>query len=405
MVEVEAEAAEQVGDDVAHRVERLDVGGVEEHQPLAPVARGLDGAARGVEAARAGQRLHPRLARERRAGGEVAHRHVPARAVGARDRGHHVRLVEREPDRAAEGRVAEGRDEVVRPQRGDGAEHLHLLDGDLAVAAQQGEEVEGRVLPPIHLARLQGGRGGGGVGDDAPLDAVEARDLAAREHLRGLLPRHVGGVALVHGARAGHPLAADKPVWPAAHRLGDLGEGVRRGVPLRHHEHRRDLRQRVEEVREGAVEAELHAPVVERARLGQRGGGELAEAVAPRPALEGGDGVARAHRFAVVEAQALAQGDRDVPPLRVPDVPFGHLRLRRQVRAHAVERVVHVVAVVAGDPGRGPNRVEAGEVRVRHEAQSPRRLRPRRGGKARRTGGEDGVASGRAHRGSSTFGQ
>ncbi len=199
MVQVEAEAAEHVGDHVAHRVERADIGRVQEGQPLAAVARGLDGAARGVEAARRGHVPHACVACERRARREEPDGRVPAGAVRAGDGQHHVRLVERGPDGAAEGRIVERRDQVVHPQRGEGAELLQLLDGHLPVAREERHQVEGRLLPPIHLAGLERGGVAHAAREQPGEHRRAVRRRAAARVVGGL--RHHGGAA--HGGRRG----------------------------------------------------------------------------------------------------------------------------------------------------------------------------------------------------------
>ena len=132
------------------------------------------------------------------------------------------------------------------------------------------------------------------------------------------------------------------------------------------------LADRVQEPREGALEADAERPVVGRLVAVHRGAEGAAEGVAPAPALQARGAVARAHRLAVVEAQALAQPDRPGPAVAAGVVAFRHLRLRAHGAVHAVERVEDVVAVLHGDQRGREDRVERDEVGRGHEAQCAR---------------------------------
>ena len=132
------------------------------------------------------------------------------------------------------------------------------------------------------------------------------------------------------------------------------------------------LADRVQEPRERALEADAERPVVGRLVAVHRGAEGAAEGVAPAPALQARGAVARAHRLAVVEAQALAQPDRPGPAVAAGVVAFRHLRLRAHGAVHAVERVEDVVAVLHGDQRGREDRVERDEVGRGHEAQCAR---------------------------------
>ena len=100
------------------------------------------------------------------------------------------------------------------------------------------------------------------------------------------------------------------------------------------------------------------------------------------------DHVAREHRRSVMKPQSLAQGDDPTPAVILDDVSGGHLRPHREVLVHAIERVVHQVAMIAcrsracevtnccrgGDLHRGPATcfVRHGEVnRLAVEPETP----------------------------------
>ena len=109
--------------------------------------------------------------------------------------------------------------------------------------------------------------------------------------------------------------------------------------------------------------------------------------------LDAGHHVLRADRLAVMEAQPVAQ--RQPPELAVilDRVARDHLRLHRIVRRLPIQRVEHEVAVVAGDGGGGPDRVDHRRVAFGDEAQQLRGLgEARRGERAGRGRGEEGAA-------------
>ncbi len=112
-------------------------------------------------------------------------------------------------------------------------------------------------------------------------------------------------------------------------------------------------------------------------------GGLLAEAVALGPALERGDAVRRAHRLAVMELQPVAQGDGVEEPVLADLVLVCHLRLHFEVLVDGEQRVVHHVAVVAGDVRRRPNRIEHAQVGFGYEAERLTGLRRRISGRQR----------------------
>ena len=95
----------------------------------------------------------------------------------------------------------------------------------------------------------------------------------------------------------------------------------------------------------------------------------LAEDVALGPAFDRGDAVGRAHRRAVVELQAVAQREGVGQAVGADLVLVDHLRLDVELRVGREQHVVDHVAMVAGDVGRGPDRVEAAQVGLGHELQ------------------------------------
>jgi hypothetical protein len=74
--------------------------------------------------------------------------------------------------------------EVVEAQQAQGGQPVHPLDPLRRVAPQSARDLGRGVLEPVHLAGLQRGGGGRGVGQDPPLDAVEVRHLRAGRQAR-----------------------------------------------------------------------------------------------------------------------------------------------------------------------------------------------------------------------------
>jgi predicted amidohydrolase YtcJ len=94
-----------------------------------------------------------------------------------------------------------------------------------------------------------------------------------------------------------------------------------------------------------------------------------AHGVALAPALQAGDDVVAGDRLAVVEFQALAQLEGPQPVVGAFGPALDHLRLDLGVLVGAEQGVVDHVAVVAAHVGGGPDRVQDGQVGVRHDAQ------------------------------------
>ncbi len=181
VVHVHADLAQQVGGHVALRLGDRDVGGDQQHDLLALVARLGQQLLGLVIAARALQDVAARLRVDRRAGREEARQRLPQRLVVADDGAHVVFLAQRHHHGPARAHVVERRVEVVDAERADVAERVGDVDVEVAVALEQRHQVGDRVLPPIDLAVLQRGRLGGVVRQDQPLDAVEHHALAAGE--------------------------------------------------------------------------------------------------------------------------------------------------------------------------------------------------------------------------------
>src|SRR4029078_650454 len=91
-------------------------------------------------------------------------------------------------------------------------------------------------------------------------------------------------------------------------------------------------------------------------------------------------GILRQYRFTVVEFEVGPQ--LESPSKTVPGdaLRCNHLSLRLQLTVHAVQHVPDEESGIASDICSGPDRVEIGEIGMRHQAQGLRRraLRDRR---------------------------
>jgi hypothetical protein len=240
-----------------------------------------------------------------------------------------------------------------------------------------------RVFLPDGLPRDQRVRRGGGIRHRTPFDAVEMHDLGAGgPGDRAVAPRHVALELRVDIQRSRHALIGLEAEGAAADQLRHLAEGIGVGQALRHHgaDGNGRLAERDGQQREGVFQVEADGAVVRRGKLVRRFHQRCAEGIAPRPAADGGDAVARQHAFPIVPQQPLAQ--REVPQAAfvLDGVAIDHLRRRLEIGVHAVERVEDHVAVVAADVAGGGDGIERHQVLLRREFQRRRRLRADRCG-------------------------
>src|SRR5215468_8011736 len=78
------------------------------------------------------------------------------------------------------------------------------------------------------------------------------------------------------------------------------------------------------------------------------------------PAIDAGHRILGAHRLTVVEFERVTQPESPDEAVRRDLFGLDHLALDVERGVHAVEHVPHQQAGVAGDVGRGPDRVEIG---------------------------------------------
>ena len=298
--------------------------------------------ARTVECGHAGVVCHGRAWREEPAIG------APQRFVLAGNGKHVVGLLDRTEDCAPHSGIVERRLGGVGPQhaeRGDGGAHC---DYDIVPFAQKRQRVGGRLVPPVHLTRLQRGHGSRRVGNGVPLDAIEMRDLGAGEEawFAGRAG-HIVGELLVHVQRAQDPLGGYIAIRAATddfrHALGRLG--LRQMLGHDDREEGADLAERIWDHREWLFQTELDDLVRGCRQFIGDSEQRLAKCIALRPALQARHCVTRAHRLAVVEFQSITQ--REFPGLAIvlDDVTLDHLWLCFVVLVQAIERVEYQAAV------------------------------------------------------------
>ena len=183
--------------------------------------------------------------------------------------------------------------------------------------------------------------------------------------------RLVVGEFGVDGERARHALLRHEAERAAADHFLHLRVRVGSGKAGGHHGGHVGgvLAQRVRQQRERVLQLEHDDLVALGAQL--VGGGEqrLAERVLLAPAIDAGHAVLGQHGLVVVELEAVAQGEPPQLAVLAHHVPGDHLRAGFVLAVGAVERVEHHEAMIAGDVGGGPMRVEHGEVGLRHELQ------------------------------------
>ena len=143
-----------------------------------------------------------------------------------------------------------------------------------------------------------------------------------------------------------------------------MRSGMMKGTLLR------GLAERLEHERERLLQHEREGLVVDR-RPSRRQLGRAPGPARRACAQRSSEAMQSAERTgcAVMELEAVAQRE-GVGELVVAERPgIDHLRLRLEVLVEREQRVVDHVAVVARDVGRGPDRIEAAQIRLRDELQ------------------------------------
>ena len=172
---------------------------------------------------------------------------------------------------------------------------------------QHGGEIGLHMLVPIDLAGQQRGGGGGGIGDDFPLDPVEMRHLAARRPIRRFLSGRIPLEPRVAGGGTGHELIFEETIGAGADGVGNLFERIGLREMLRHHERDRGAAagDGVDESGNGCLQGDLYRAIV----FGDTGIDVIPHGLTygfpPRPADQTGDAVLGAHGLAVMELKTI----------------------------------------------------------------------------------------------------
>ena len=374
-VHIKANPPHQVARHLREVLQHRQVRGAQHGHPLIGIARGPQRGPRRLQAPRARQHLQPRRIGQRRARREHACRHHRQRGVRADRRIHKGALLHRRQQGAAHRRIVEGRMEKIEPQHAQIAGRVDHADLDIPVAAQQGQQIRQRGFPPIRLIILQGRPRRGRVGHDLPLDPVEMHLLGACQEIRGLTARHIAGKFVINRHIARPEQILPEPERPRASGIGDLLERVSPRHPLGHDGAHigRGFAQGPGQPGPGPLQPNANPPVIGRGDLLGQPIQPLPQYIALRPANDRGHAIAPAHRLIIVEFQPFAQRDRPGQPITADLMPRRHLRLHPVLRIQAIQQVINHEAVIAHHNRRAPNRVNAGQVGLRHKAQRPPR--------------------------------
>src|SRR5208337_5276736 len=178
-LDVYAGGAQELGGYESLAVHDRLIGGGKHHDLLTLVAGVLYQLLGLGHVALAGQRLRADLAFGRRAAGEERRTRL-ALLVAAGDGQRIIVLVDDVEQRLAHLRIIEGRKQLVEADHAHRAQRVGVLDPDVLVLGKQRNQVGRQHLPPVDLAGVERGGGGGGVRDVEPFDAVDLDDLAAR---------------------------------------------------------------------------------------------------------------------------------------------------------------------------------------------------------------------------------
>ena len=382
-IHVEPDPLQQVGPHLGDGEQARIIAGRQHHHLLAGVAGAAQQALCGCEVAR--HRLHPGIRAHRLAQAPHPHPVAPYITVLAGDGGHEIGLPDCRQNCAAHRGVVERRMQRVEAQDRLAADEILDLHRQRGIAPQGGCVVRPDIAHPVHLALLQAGDGGGGIGDDAPFHPLEMRHLAAGHVVARFRSRHVAGEALVHHARAHHALIGAVAERPAAHHLGHPAALATGHQALGQDEGRIGcgLGQRIWQQREWPLQPEFHHAVAIGAQLIELRGDLAREHIHAQPALQARHRIACQYRRAIMEAQPLAQRDPPAPAIVFHCGPGRHLRLRLAVAVQPVERVVHHVRMLNRHVRSREERVQHGHIRHGHEAQRgalcPRQVGRRQG--------------------------
>ena len=242
-----------------------------------------------------------------------------------------------------------------------------------------------RVFPIILLAGLHGIGRRRRIGNNRPFHPINPRRTATGQAIHRLLPRHIAIKLRPNRAAARVPLIGHEAERAGARGIAHLLERVRRRQPLGQHRHRplaapHGQRQK----RKGSLQPKPKPPVIQHRQFIHSCPEHLAKTIPRRPTPDGRHAISRPHRLIVMKFQARAQGEIPLPPLGRNLPALGHLRPHLAGKVHRGDIVIHHHAVIAGDHGRGPDRIQRGQIGLGNHPQRARRTalrqcRPRHG--------------------------
>ena len=345
----------------------VDVGGVHQHDGSPVVASLLQQLLRLVEVLLR-QRVRVGVGAVRAVAHEEGRARLPE-TLGTVSGTQVSLLIHHPQQRLARLLVVERRVQMIGAQPRLGAEQVSDFDLDARGPFQHRYEVRRRKLPVIHLPLLQGGVGGGGVGQIDPLDALHVHALAAGRKTGRLVARHVGVVAAVYHLVSRTPLVRHEDERAGAGGVLNLLVRRRRGDARRHDERHvaAGLGEGVQDEAEGLFEGQPEGFGVECFEAFGEGHEQLPLAVLAAPAPQRRDHVFRHDRLAVVPQEAIAQREGVLQGVVAHLPGVHHLRPDFQVFVQGEQHVVDHVTVVAGDVGGGPDGVDDLQIGVRDE--------------------------------------
>ena len=284
--------------------------------------------------------------------------------------------------------VVERRVKVVEAHDDLAALGVPAVELDVLVGLQQREQIGHRNLDQVDLALGEGIDCRTRVGDREPFEAVDLHHLAAGQHRGRLGARLVLCVLDVDDLLAGLPLVLLEDERAGAGVVVDLLERVGLGDLLGHHEGHGGgrLAQRVEDEAERLLEDDLEGLGIDRLHRADRRHHLLAEGVAGAPALDRGDAVLGGDGRPVMPFEAVAQREGPGQLVGRGLVLVDHLRLDARIGILGEQGVIDHVAVVSGDEGGRPDRVQDLQIGMGDHLQGLRRRRGRNRRRGRRQG-------------------
>ena len=219
------------------------------------------------------------------------------------------------------------------------------------------------------------------VADRTPLDPVDLHHLAASKTRSRFRAGHILVVLHVYGLVAGLPFVRLEYERSGADELRQLRVGIAIGHALGHHEWhvRRRLAERGQNEAGRLLQLHREGLRVDRGQLGDEAHQLLAHAVLRTPTLDRGYAIFGGDRLAVVPGEARAQRECEGELVGRSLVLLDHLRLDFALRIHREQCVVDHVAVIAGDVGRSPDRIDDLQVGVHHDFEGGLRHRRQSG--------------------------